>query len=376
MKNKKNLIFISLGAVILLITIFISYTYYQRNMDNKINEFSSYINEYKQEISNYSLGDKQENYDNLISEAEQVIDDKDYKKIDSLTSSLNELKENILAQNNDNISKFSNYMNTYKEEIANYNLDDSKEKYDSLISEAEQAIANKDYKNIESLKSNLNQFKEEIYNKNIELINNNIAELESIDISKISDKESITNQIEEIKKLKDEKQFVKATELLNTLKEDINNKLEIIKQENEKNNYKLTDYEALKLFYLSIPNINDIDKEIEEQINLQKEIKDLYNITTAREFTDKLALENKYIDKMYIQLPNDLNPTYFINDVPLYLYSVKFPAVLNYIFISKNAETYYVGMIYEAYENGTLYELKNNEKIKVTQRPSFSSLYV
>lgn len=233
MKNKKNLIFISLGVIILLITIFMSYTYYQKNMSNKMNEFSSYINEYKQEMSNYSLGDKQEDYDNLITESEQIIANKDYKKIDSLTSSLNELKENILSENNDKINNFSNYINTYKEEIANYNLDDSKEKYDSLISEAEQAIANKDYKNIESLTSNLNQFKEEISNKNIELLNNTIAELESIDISKISDKESITNQIEEIKKLKDEKQFIKANELLNTLKEDINKNLELIKQQEE-----------------------------------------------------------------------------------------------------------------------------------------------
>lgn len=140
MKNKKNLIFISLGVVILLTTIFLSYILYQRNMNNKINNFSSYISEYKQEISNYYLSDNQKNYDNLIAEAEQTIDDKDYKKISSLTSSLSEFKEKILAENNDSLSNFSNYINTYKEEITNYNLDDSKEKYDSLISEAEQTV--------------------------------------------------------------------------------------------------------------------------------------------------------------------------------------------------------------------------------------------
>ena len=75
MKNKKNLIFISLGVVILLTTIFLSYILYQRNMNNKINNFSSYISEYKQEISNYYLSDNQKNYDNLIAEAEQAIDD-------------------------------------------------------------------------------------------------------------------------------------------------------------------------------------------------------------------------------------------------------------------------------------------------------------
>ena len=200
MKNKKNLIFISLGVVILLTTIFLSYILYQRNMNNKINNFSSYISEYKQEISNYYLSDNQKNYDNLIAEAEQAIDDKDYKKISSLTSSLSEFKEKILAENNDSLSNFSNYINTYKEEITNYNLDDSKEKYDSLISEAEQAVTNKNYKNIESITFNLNQFKEELLNKNVEVINNTITELESIDISKILDKESIINKIEEIKK--------------------------------------------------------------------------------------------------------------------------------------------------------------------------------
>ena len=41
MKNKRNLIFISLGAIILLIITFVSYKYYQKNINIKINDFSS-----------------------------------------------------------------------------------------------------------------------------------------------------------------------------------------------------------------------------------------------------------------------------------------------------------------------------------------------
>lgn len=316
MKNKKNLIFISLGVIILLITIFISYTYYQKNMSNKINEFSSYINKYKQEMSNYSLGDKQESYDNLITESEQIIANKDYKKIDSLTSRLNELKENIIDKNNENINSFIDYINTYKEEMSNYNLDDSKEKYNSLISEVEQAIANKDYKNIDSLISNLNKFKEEILNKNMELINSTISELESTDISKISDKESITNKIEEIKKLKDEKQFVKANELASTLKEDINNRLEVIKKEEKSNKFNI--YTALN-YLLESKEFNFL----ENQTYTEYPNPSIY--IAYFDFTDKNSKTNTEI---YFYEPNvtaapylKVNPKY--SDLKYYIIDVK-----------------------------------------------------
>lgn len=234
MKNKRNLIFISLGAIILLIITFVSYKYYQRNINIKINDFSSYINEYKQELSNYYLINNQGDYDNLIKESELVINNRDYKKISYLTSSLNEFKDKILSENNNSIVNFSNYINTYEEEIINYNLGENKETYDSLIAKCKQAITNKDYKKLDTLTSNLNQFKEEILNKNVEWTNNVIAELEKIDISKISDKESINGKIEEIKKLKDEKRFVEATEMSKEVRENINNQLEIIKQEEER----------------------------------------------------------------------------------------------------------------------------------------------
>ena len=233
MKNlsKKNILFISLGLILLLT--FISSIYYQKHMNDKLNYFSNYLEEYTLELTNYSLIDNQENYDNLITQAKQSISNKDYKNINSLKSELNKLKENILNKNNDIIANFSNYLDSYKNEISNYNLTDNQESYNNLISQSEQAISDKSYKNIDSLSSELNKLKEVIIDKNIEVINSKLSELESIDISKISDKGSITTQFEEIRKLKDKKQFIKANELLDLVKEDIYNKLKIIKQEEE-----------------------------------------------------------------------------------------------------------------------------------------------
>lgn len=240
MYNKKRILFISLGTCLLLFITAISFTYYHKNNIKKLDDFASYLENYKLELTNYSLIDNQENYDNLITKSEQSISNKNYKNINSLKSELNKLKEGILNKNNDIITNFSKYLDEYKNEISNYNLNDNQESCNNLISESEQSISDKNYKNVEYLTTKLNQLKEGILNKNIEMLNNTIYELESIDISKISDKASITTQFEQIKKLKDEKQFIKATELLALVKEDINNKLEIIKKEEEKINIEQT----------------------------------------------------------------------------------------------------------------------------------------
>lgn len=135
---------------------------------------------------------------------------------------------------NKTIAEFNAYLDNYKQETSTYDLTDNTEEYENLGKECEQAIANKDYKSIENLKSKANQFKENLLNKNIEITNAKITELENIDISNLNDKDSILSKIEEIKTLKNENQFIKANNLSITLKNDINNKLEIIKQENDK----------------------------------------------------------------------------------------------------------------------------------------------
>lgn len=134
------------------------------------------------------------------------------------------------------VNNFSDLISNYKQDISTYDLSDRAEEYENLIKECEQAIINKDNNEIKNLNVKLDSFKEELLNKNLEITNSNVNELENIDISKLEDKDSILSKIEEIKKLRDEKNFIQANELIATLSNDINNKLEIVKQEEAKKN--------------------------------------------------------------------------------------------------------------------------------------------
>ncbi|WP_346870303.1 hypothetical protein, partial [Clostridium sp. UBA5119] len=131
------------------------------------------------------------------------------------------------------INDFSNYVVEYKDGISTFLLNSNEEKYQDLINKCDQIIVNKEYKKVEGLKEELNQFKDNLTNSNIELINKGISELEAIDISKLKDKDLLINKIEELKSLRDKKEFVDGNEKLKALKAEINDKLEIKSQEKE-----------------------------------------------------------------------------------------------------------------------------------------------
>lgn len=134
------------------------------------------------------------------------------------------------------VSDFIKVLDNYKQDITTYDLSDKAEENENLIKECEQAINNRDSNEIKNLNAKLDAFKHELLNKNMDNINSKVSELESINISKLEDKDSILSKIEEIKSLKEEKNFIKANELIDTLSNDINNKLETLKQEEDKKN--------------------------------------------------------------------------------------------------------------------------------------------
>jgi len=132
------------------------------------------------------------------------------------------------------INDFSNYVVEYKDGISTFLLNSNEEKYQELINKCDQIIVNKEYKKVEGLKEELNQFKDNLTDSNIELINKGISELEAIDISNLQDKDLLINKIEELKSLRDKKEFVDGNEKLIALKAEINDKLETKRQEEAK----------------------------------------------------------------------------------------------------------------------------------------------
>ena len=132
------------------------------------------------------------------------------------------------------INDFNNYVVEYKDGISKFLLNSNEEKYKELINKCDQIIVNKEYKKVEGLKEEIDKFKYNLTDSNIELINKGISELEAIDISKLNDKDLLVNKIEELKNLRDKKEFVNGNEKLIALKAEINDKLEIKRQEEAK----------------------------------------------------------------------------------------------------------------------------------------------
>jgi len=132
------------------------------------------------------------------------------------------------------INDFSSYVVEYKDDISTFLLNTNEEKYQDLINKCDQIVVNKEYKKVEGLKEELDKFKDNLTDSNIELINKGISELEAIDISKLHDKDLLVNKIEELKNLRDKKEFVNGNEKLIALKAEINDKLEIKRQEEAK----------------------------------------------------------------------------------------------------------------------------------------------
>lgn len=100
-----------------------------------------------------------------------------------------------------NLEEFNKYVEGFTTEISNYIIDQHKDEYEELLITSEKLVENKEIKSIENLKDEFTNLKKEVMQDSLELINNNIAELENIDISKFEDKVSVEGRIDQKKNL-------------------------------------------------------------------------------------------------------------------------------------------------------------------------------
>lgn len=141
----------------------------------------------------------------------------------------------IIHNKNSTLTSFTDYLNQYKSDLNNYVFDEYEEKYLELIKTSELIIINKDIKNINHTQNELSNFKNILLDYNNNLIKSYISELNEIDISELTDTNSITSRIQEIELLGEENNFIEASKQATILKDDINKELEIIAEEKYKN---------------------------------------------------------------------------------------------------------------------------------------------
>jgi len=101
-KNKKIMIIIII-VVIVAITGVITYTSYKKN--KVIAEFNNYVEEYKDDISTYILNTNETKYQDLINKCEQIIANKEFKKVEGLKEELSQFKDDLTNSNIELINK-------------------------------------------------------------------------------------------------------------------------------------------------------------------------------------------------------------------------------------------------------------------------------
>lgn len=102
MKNNKKYI-MTLILVIVAIVGVVSYTNLKTN--KVINDFNNYVVKYKDGISTFILNTNEEKYQDLINKCDQIIANKEYKKVEGLKEELNQFKKNLTDSNIELINK-------------------------------------------------------------------------------------------------------------------------------------------------------------------------------------------------------------------------------------------------------------------------------
>lgn len=94
-KNKKVIIMIIIVVMVAITRVVI----YKVIKNKVIAEFNNYIEGYKNDISMYILNMNETKYQDLINRCEQIIANKEFKKVEGLKEELNQFKDDLTDNN-------------------------------------------------------------------------------------------------------------------------------------------------------------------------------------------------------------------------------------------------------------------------------------
>ncbi|MEW8994439.1 hypothetical protein [Clostridium sp.] len=103
LNKKKIIIIISIVVTIITVVAVIAVLVKNNTRNTYIREFEIYLESYIKQSDKYILGERQSEYDNLISESEKSITNKETSKIDELEAKLKSFESNIIKDNEETL---------------------------------------------------------------------------------------------------------------------------------------------------------------------------------------------------------------------------------------------------------------------------------
>lgn len=153
----KAILAVVIVFLFLLIVCGTFFLYRANTVNAKLDVFETQVSDYKDLAAQYALGSYSKQYNDLLTQCNTCLTDKDTSQIGYLTTRINEVKEKIISENAD-ISNYKAQLLTYKHAANIYVMTGTtKTEYSRLISEFEKAIQTSDTSSCNTLSLQLEQ---------------------------------------------------------------------------------------------------------------------------------------------------------------------------------------------------------------------------
>jgi VWFA-related protein len=191
--SKKKNVAILVGALVVLLLGggATGYILYNNSVNQKINSFTQYMEEYKKIENDYALGKKKDSYEALYAEAESLVSEKKVKKIEALTEKMEALKTEIIEMNQE-VLAYREIYEAFNNRVDEYILtEEETDTCEAITVDLETALEEFDAEDSKKYSEKLEEFEAKAKENSINLVEKLKNQIEVFDKNSLYETERV-----------------------------------------------------------------------------------------------------------------------------------------------------------------------------------------